>query len=202
MPSPAAAGQDWDQCPACASGIWGGGQGSGGPCDALNTSEAWSLQALPGATPLLSWPAEGTSPIHGAEVPLGSWGRPWAPTAGRSQPGAVSSPSAGSSHLLCPLRLRVVVQEGPFQHGGHDGEPFASLELRCEGQELRVHHVLLLIPADQDQQLRPGRTVLQSVPAPRPAPPPLPPPRFPRSPAWPHLQFLVCGGPSSSRSRA
>lgn len=96
-----------------------------------------------------------TSPGHGAEITLSTQG-PQAPTAGTA--------CTGSSHLLSPLCLRVVVQEGPFQHRGHDSEALPSLELRCEGQELRVHHILLLIPTDQHQQLRPGRRVLQSVP--------------------------------------
>lgn len=34
-----------------------------------------------------------------------------------------------SSHLLRSLRLRVVVQEGPFQHRGHNGEALACFEL-------------------------------------------------------------------------
>lgn len=35
----------------------------------------------------------------------------------------------GSSHLLGFLRLWVVVQEGPFQHRGHNGEALACFEL-------------------------------------------------------------------------
>lgn len=57
-----------------------------------------------------------------------------------------------------------------------------------------MHHVLLLIHTDQNQQLGPGRKVLQSAPAALMVPAP-PNPR-------PHLQFLVWGGPSSSRSSA
>lgn len=57
-----------------------------------------------------------------------------------------------------------------------------------------MHHVLLLIHTDQNQQLGPGRKVLQSAPAALMAPAP-PNPR-------PHLQFLVWGGPSSNRSSA
>lgn len=62
------------------------------------------------------------------------------------------------AHLLGTLDLQVVVQEGAVQHGAHNGQPLAGLQLVGEGEQLWVSHVLVLVHPDEHQQLRSGKT--------------------------------------------
>lgn len=100
-------------------------------------------------------------------------------------------PCPASAHLLCPLSLRVVVQKGALQDRAHNGQTLPCLELGGQGEQLGVHHVLILVHAHQHQQLGPEEDAGSRDPPPTPHPPTRPPHEshlFTRlSPGPPHL---------------
>lgn len=65
-------------------------------------------------------------------------------------------PRPQAAHLLGLLGLHMLVQEGALQHGAHDGQAPAGLELRREGEQAGVLHVLLGVQVQQHQHLGPG----------------------------------------------
>ena len=57
-------------------------------------------------------------------------------------------------YLFRRLRFPVALQEVPLDHGAHDGQPFARLELRGEGQQPGVLDMEVFVHLQQHQQLR------------------------------------------------
>ena len=72
-------------------------------------------------------------------------------------------PRPQAAHLLGLLGLHMLVQEGALQHRAHNGQAPASLELRREGEQAGVLHVLLSVQVQQHQYLGPGGGLPQQL---------------------------------------
>lgn len=62
-----------------------------------------------------------------------------------------------TADLICSLGLSVAVQERSLHRGPDDGQTLPCFHLIGQGEQARLFHVLLLVNAHQNQDLRPSK---------------------------------------------